>query len=191
VGVGEVVVGDPAVAVDSPASGPGVADEELVGLVVVPNSHHSVAAEVAFRWLGHGDQSAGGGDGGLEALVDGDAEDEGDAGSQAGLERPDVGVVQVGGIGEAEFVGLDEALLCRDVGKALGLVGPKGLGTGAEFLSDGGAELEAGTEVLLDGTELGPFVPVDEQAGGHDWLLFRPLKVYLDRCGDGVGRAAA
>ena len=75
-GVGEVVVGDPAVAVDSPASGPGVAYEELVGLVVVPDGHEGMAAEVGFRWLGHWDEAAGGGDGGLEALVDGDAEDE-------------------------------------------------------------------------------------------------------------------
>ena len=35
-GVGEVVVRDPAVAVYAPVGGPGVADEEFVGLVVVP-----------------------------------------------------------------------------------------------------------------------------------------------------------
>ena len=70
-GVGEVVVRDPAVAVDAPVGGPGVADEEFVGLVIVPNSHHGVAAEVGFGGLGHGNKAAGGGDGSFEAFVDG------------------------------------------------------------------------------------------------------------------------
>ena len=61
-GVGEVVVGDPAIAIDSPVGGPGVTDEELVSLVIVPNSHHGVATEVGLRGLGHGDEAAGGGD---------------------------------------------------------------------------------------------------------------------------------
>jgi hypothetical protein len=38
---------------------------ELVGLVVVPDRHEGMAAEVGFRGLGHGDQPAGGGDGGF------------------------------------------------------------------------------------------------------------------------------
>ena len=42
VGVGEVVVGNPGVAVDSPVGGPGVTDEEFVGLVVVPDGHDGV-----------------------------------------------------------------------------------------------------------------------------------------------------
>ena len=70
-GVGEVVVRDPAVAIDAPVGGPGVADEEFVGLVVVPNGHHGVSAEVGFGGLGHGNKAAGGGDGSLEAFVDG------------------------------------------------------------------------------------------------------------------------
>ena len=70
-GVGEVVVGDPAIAVYAPVGRPGVADEELVGLVVVPDGHHGVAAEVVFGGLGHGDEAAGGGNGSLEAFVDG------------------------------------------------------------------------------------------------------------------------
>ena len=81
VGVGEVVVGDPAIATYSPLGGPGVADEELVGLVIVPDGHEGMSTEVGFVGLGHGDKSASSGDGGLEALVDGEAEDEGYAGS--------------------------------------------------------------------------------------------------------------
>lgn len=56
VGVGEVVVGDPAVAIDTPVGGPGVTDEELVGLIIVANCHHGVADEVGFGGLGHGDE---------------------------------------------------------------------------------------------------------------------------------------
>ena len=70
-GVGEVVVGDPAVAIDAPVGGPGIADEEFVGLVVVSNSHHGVATKVGFGGLGNGNEPAGGGDGSLEAFVDG------------------------------------------------------------------------------------------------------------------------
>ena len=97
-GVGEVVVGDPAIAVYSPVGGPGIADEELVGLVIVPDSHHGVAAKVGFGGLGHGDEATGGGDGSLEAFVDGQAEDEGDAGGEAAFEGSDVGVVEVSGV---------------------------------------------------------------------------------------------
>jgi hypothetical protein len=70
-GVGQVVIGDPAVAVDAPASGPGVADEELVGLVIVPDGHEGMATELGFVGLGQGDETAGGGDGSFEAFVDG------------------------------------------------------------------------------------------------------------------------
>ncbi len=162
-----------------------------MGLVVVPNSHHGVAAEVGFGGFGHGDEAAGSGDGSLEAFVDGETEDEGDAGGKAALEGTDVGVVEVGGIGDTKLAGLDEALLRGDSGEALRVVGPQGLRADAKFLGDGGAELEAGSVVLLDGAELSPFVPVDEQPGGHDRLLLRPLKVDLDGCGESVGRAAA
>jgi len=189
--VGEVVVGDPAIAIYSPVGGPGVADEELVGLVVVSNSHHGVAAEVGFGGLGHGNEAAGGGDGSLEAFVDSQAEDEWDTSGEAALEGSDVGVVEVSGIGDAEFVGFDEALLGGDSGEALSIVGPKGLRAGAEFLGDYGGELEAGSVVLLDGPQLGPLVPVDEQARRHHWLVSGPLKVDLDGRRDGIGRAAA
>jgi len=191
VSVGEVVIGDPAVAIYSPVGGPGVADEELVSLVVVPDGHHGVATKVGFGGLGHGDEAAGSGDGSLEAFVDGETEDEGDAGGKAALEGTDVGVVEVGGIGDAEFVGFDEALLRGNVREALGVIGPQCLWTGPELLGDGGRELEAGSMVLLDGAELSPFVPVDEQPGGHDRLLSGPLKVDLNGCRDRVGRAAA
>ncbi len=67
-GVGEVVIGNPTVAVYSPVGGPGVADEELVSLVVVPDGHHGVATKVGFGGLGHGDEPAGGGDGSLDRL---------------------------------------------------------------------------------------------------------------------------
>ncbi len=133
---GEVVVGNRAVAIAASAIGPGVADEELVGLVIVHEGHHSVVAVVGFRELEHGNQSASCGDGCLEALVDGDAEDEGDARNQAGLERPDVCVIRVGGISETEFVGLDEALLGGNVGKAPRVVRPEALRTDSEFFGD-------------------------------------------------------
>ena len=190
-GVGKIVVGDPAVAIDAPVGGPGVTDEELVGLVIVPNSHHSVAAEVGFGGLGHGDEAAGGGDGSFEAFVDGQAEDEGDAGSEAAFEGSDVGVIEVSGIGDAEFVSLDEALLRGDVREALGVIGPQGLRTAAEFLGDGGGELEARSEVRLNRPELRPFIPVNVQPGRHDQLLSGALEVDLDGCCDRVGRAAA
>ena len=70
-GVGEVVVGNPAVAIDAPVGGPGIADEEFVGLVVVADGHHGVTAEVGFGGLGHGDKAAGGGNGSFETFVDG------------------------------------------------------------------------------------------------------------------------
>jgi len=47
-----------------------------VGLVVVPDVHHGVIAEVAFGELGYGDEAVGGGDGSLEAFVDGKSGDE-------------------------------------------------------------------------------------------------------------------
>ncbi len=50
-----------------------------MGLIVIPNRQACMTAEVGFRWLRHGGQSASDGDGGLEALVDDDAQDEGDA----------------------------------------------------------------------------------------------------------------
>ena len=80
VGAGEVVVRDPAVAIDTPASGRGVADEEFVRLIVVPNRQQCMATKVGSGEFGYTDQPAGSGDRGLETLVVGDTEDEGDAG---------------------------------------------------------------------------------------------------------------
>ena len=45
-GVCEVVVGDPAITVDAPVGGPRVTDEEFMGLVVAPDGHHGVAADM-------------------------------------------------------------------------------------------------------------------------------------------------
>ncbi len=46
----EVVVRDPAVAVDAPALGPGIADAALVALAVIPDSHHGMAAVAGFTF---------------------------------------------------------------------------------------------------------------------------------------------
>jgi hypothetical protein len=68
VGVGEVVVGNPAIAVDAPVGGPGVADEELVGLVIIPDGQDGMVREAGFGRLGNRDNAASGGDGALETL---------------------------------------------------------------------------------------------------------------------------
>jgi len=59
VGVGEVVAGNPAVAVYSKASGPGDTDKELVGQVIAPDRRTGTAAKVGFSVLGDGDVAAG------------------------------------------------------------------------------------------------------------------------------------
>jgi len=141
--------------------------------------------------LGMGMSTAGGGDWSLEAFVDGQAEDEGDAGGEAALEGSDVGVIEVSGIGDAELVGFDEALLRVDGREALTVVGPQGLRTAAELLRHDSGELQASSDVRLNRPELRPFIPVDVQPGRHDRLLSGPLQVYLDSRRDGVGGATA
>ena len=63
-GVGEAVVKNLAVTIDAPASGSGVADEELMVPVIVRDLRKSMAAKVGFGGLGHRDE--------LNSIVDGD-----------------------------------------------------------------------------------------------------------------------
>ena len=98
VGAGEVVVGDPAVTLDAPPGRPGVTDKEHPALVIIPDGHHGMAADIGLATdrerheAGVHDYRA------FEGLVHTDAEDEGDASRQGASEGVAVTVLEEGGL---------------------------------------------------------------------------------------------
>ncbi len=191
VGAGEVVVRDPAVAVDTPLGRPGVPDEEHAALVVIPDGQHGMAADISLPFHGQGHEAGVHDDGALERLVDPDAEDERHAGRQGALEGIEIPILQEEGLLKAQPIGRLKGLPGRHVREPGRHIGPVGLVAGAELSDDLRRQVDAGAGVLADRPQLSPLVPVDVEPRGHERPAALALEVELQRRRDRIGGTAA
>src|ERR1700733_580652 len=126
-GAGEVGVGHAEVAFLTPGGGPGVADDELLVLVVVSDAEDGVTSYDLLSRRRHGKDASLGDLCAFEGLVCGEAEDEGITGGETAFERIEVldeALVEKDDVRLGVVVGLDRGLL----GELRDVVGPVGLG---------------------------------------------------------------
>src|SRR3954470_504517 len=128
--LGEVGVGQREVSLLAPAGSPRVAHDEALLRLLVAHGQHGVAAELLLARVWHGSVAALGHVGGLEAVVDHEAEDEREALGEAALELAECLCEPL--VADRDVLGsVRVALLARLFTELVDVVGPLLLGAGA------------------------------------------------------------